>query len=156
MRSADLLARGALLAMLSASAGCASIREPLAKPKDAAAPAAPSTSASAAVGTPSAPATASAPPEPETPIGPEVQRAFDDARRAMLAGRHDEAEKGFRALAQAQPELAGPHANLGILYRHSGKLGEAVAELELAAKANPRRAGIFNELGVTYRQRGQF
>jgi tetratricopeptide (TPR) repeat protein len=94
--------------------------------------------------------------EPEAPISPTVQRAFDDARRAMRAGRMDEAERGFKAVVQAQPELGGPHANLGVIYRQANKLPEAVTELERAVKASPQQPVYFNQLGITYRQQGQF
>ena len=40
--------------------------------------------------------------EPEAPVDAAAQRAFDAARRALRAGRNDEAERGFSALAQAE------------------------------------------------------
>ena len=85
-----------------------------------------------------------------------MQRAYDDARKALRAGRNEEAERGFRALTQSNPELGGPHANLALIYRQAGKLPEAVAELEKAVAANPRQPIYFNQLGITYRQHGQF
>ena len=69
---------------------------------------------------PAAPARA-APPVYDTPVSPATQRAFDDASRALRAGRVDEAERAYKALAQANPELGGPHANLGVIYRQAGK-----------------------------------
>jgi hypothetical protein len=50
--------------------------------------------------------------EPEVPVDPRAQGAFDTARRAMRAGRNDEAERQLKALAQSNPELGGVHANL--------------------------------------------
>jgi Flp pilus assembly protein TadD len=105
---------------------------------------------------PSVIAKASAAGVPETPVDPAAQRAFDDARSALAAGRADEAERGFRVLAQSNPDLAGPHANLGLIYRRAGKLPEAVAALERAVQASPKRAVYLNQLGITYRQQGQF
>jgi tetratricopeptide (TPR) repeat protein len=139
-------------------AGCATISEPLKALKETVvapianvvAPA-PSASAAAAAA-PDAPIKA----EPETPVAPAVQSAYDDARRTLRAGRVDDAEKAFRALAQTNPELGGPHANLGLIYRQSGKLAEAVAEFEQAVQANPREPVYLNQLGVTHRQNGQF
>jgi len=89
-------------------------------------------------------------------IPPAAQRAFDDARRAMRAGRMEEAERGFKSVVQFHPDLGGPHANLGVIYRQANKLPEAVAELELAVKASPRQPVYFNQLGITYRMQGQF
>lgn len=157
----------ALLAALCLT-GCASLFEsraeeaPPAPPKPAApAPAAaasqPRATAAAAPVATAASAPAPRPAEPElAPITPAAQRAFDDARRAMRAGRMDDAERGFKALIQFHPELGGPHANLGLIYRQANKLPEAVAALEQATKVSPRQPVYFNQLGITYRMQGQF
>ncbi len=55
----------------------------------------------------------------EAPVNPTTQRAFDDASRALRSGRVDEAERAYKSLAQASPELGGPHANLGVIYRQA-------------------------------------
>ena len=94
--------------------------------------------------------------EPDTTVTPAVQRAYDEARRLMRAGNVAEAERGFRALVQSNPDLGGPHANLGALLRQTNKLPEAVAEGEQAVRVNPRQPAYFNQLGITYRQNGQF
>ena len=60
------------------------------------------------------------------------------------------------ALAQANPELGGPHANLGVIYRQAGKLDESLAEIEQAARLGPRQPVFLNQLGIAYRQQGQF
>ncbi|HEX4234184.1 MAG TPA: tetratricopeptide repeat protein [Caldimonas sp.] len=97
-----------------------------------------------------------APPVYAAPVNPATQRAFDDASRTLRSGRVDEAERAYRALAQANPELGGPHANLGVIYRQAGKLKESVAELEQAVKLSPQQPIYLNQLGVAYRQQGQF
>jgi Flp pilus assembly protein TadD len=94
--------------------------------------------------------------EPEVPVDARAQAAFDTARRAMRAGRNDEAERQLKALAQSNPELGGVHANLGLIYRHAGKLPEAVAAMEKAVQASPRQPVFHNQLGITYRLQGQF
>lgn len=97
------------------------------------------------------------PPQADVPpVATATQRAFDEAVRAMRAGRTDDAERGFKALAAAHPELGGPHANLGLLYRQAGKWDEAVAALEKAVKANAQQPIYANQLGIAYRQQGQF
>ena len=149
MRSVDLRWRSAAATlMMTLGAGCASLSEPLKAVQQAVAPAA---SAIAA-----APAAALAAVQPETPVSPAAQRAFDDATRALKAGRTEEAERGFRALAQSNPELAGPHANLGVIYRQAGKLPQSASELEQAVRLSPQQAVYANQLGVTYRHQGQF
>jgi tetratricopeptide (TPR) repeat protein len=90
------------------------------------------------------------------PIAPATQRAYDDALALMRAGRAADAERGFRALAQSNPDLAGPHANLGLLARQAGHLPEAVKELEKATSLAPGLAIAWNQLGLAYRQSGEF
>jgi Flp pilus assembly protein TadD len=112
--------------------------------------------ASAPASAPVPKAAAAAPAVTEKPVDPAVQRAFDEARQALAAGRVEQAEKGFKALTQSNPELGGPHANLGLIYRQAGKLAEAQAEFEQAVQASPRQPVFHNQLGITYRQQGQF
>jgi tetratricopeptide (TPR) repeat protein len=138
MRYADPLFRYCLIgAVCAAVSGCASLTLPQlgSRPADAAPP--PKVEAEAAV-------------------SPAAQRAFDEARRALKGGHAAEAERGFLALAGSNPELGGPHANLGLIYRQAGKLAEAAAEFEQAVRLSPQQPLYFNELGVTQRQRGEF
>jgi tetratricopeptide (TPR) repeat protein len=159
MRSVDrLMALPLLLALCSA--GCSLLPGAQAEPQQPVSPppaAAPAAKAPASASAPAAPvAAAPKAAEPDAPVPPAAQRAFDDARRAMRAGRMEEAERGFKSVIQFHPDLGGPHANLGVIYRQANKLPEAVAELELAVKASPRQPVYFNQLGVTYRLQGQF
>ena len=99
---------------------------------------------------------ASAAQAPAVPVNPAVQQAFDDARRALAAGQAQQAERGFRALTESNPELGGPHANLGLIHRQGGNLPAAVPALERAVQASPQQPAYLNQLGVAYRQQGQF
>jgi Flp pilus assembly protein TadD len=92
----------------------------------------------------------------EPPVSAAAQRAFDEARRAMRAGRHADAERAFKALTVSHPELGGPHANLGLIYRQAGKTADSVAEFEKAILASPRQPIFHNQLGIAYRLNGQF
>ena len=141
MRFAELVWRSSASALLLGAAGCASVSEPTKSVTDTVAAA--TTAVAAAV-------------TPEAPLNPATQRAFDDASRALRAGQTAEAERGFRALAQSNPDLAGPHANLGLIQRQAGKLPESATELERAVKLSPRQPVYLNQLGITYRQQGQF
>jgi Flp pilus assembly protein TadD len=116
---------------------------------------APSPAASAPTAAPAA-AVAKKPEPVLAPVDPNAQRAYDNALRALRAGRNDEAEKALRALTQSHPDLGGPHANLGILHRQAGKLNESVAALEKAVAASPEQAVFHNQLGISYRAQGQF
>jgi len=148
MRFASLLWLAIVGATVLGAVGCASVSEPMTAIRDAITPSSGTATA--------APARSAAPAVSEAPVNPAAQRAFDDASSALRSGRTEEAERAFKALAQANPELGGPHANLGVIYRKAGKLAEAAAELEQAVRLNPRQPIFFNQLGVTYRQQGQF
>ena len=102
------------------------------------------------------PATATPAAATPPPVDPAVQSAFDDAKRALAAGQVEQAERGFRALTRSHPDLGGPHADLGLIYRQSGKLPEAAAALEAAVRASPQQPVYLNQLGLTYRQLGRF
>ena len=156
MRFAELtelaVRAAAVVALAAGVVGCATVMEIKDKVMPASsASAAPATAASA----PSA-ATRAAAVVNDTPLSPAVQRAFDDAVRAQRAGKAADAERGYRALMQSNPELGGPHANLGVMLRHAAKLTESAAELEQAVKLNPRQPVYLNQLGITYRQLVQF
>jgi Flp pilus assembly protein TadD len=154
MRSADRLL--ALLCVIALS-GCASggLREmvgmaptAVTNPADAKAEAAAKANAAKPVEAPK--------PVVEAPVAPNVQRAYDDARRLLAAGRTADAERAFKTLAQAHPELGGPQANLGLIHRQAGRADEAVAALQKAVEASPKQPVFFNQLGVAYREQGQF
>jgi len=155
MRSAERLPLALALAAGTLLAGCGSIgfRSGSSAPEAASASAsAPAASASA----PTAGATSARTPASTGPIAPATQRAYDDALALMRAGHAADAERGLRALAQSNPELAGPHANLGLLARQAGHLPEAVKELEKATELAPGLTVAWNQLGLAYRQSGEF
>jgi len=164
MRSADTrLHRHAaplVMAMAAALAGCSSLPSLPSLPSLTGRSDAPAAAASAPTAAPTAAASAAKPAAVARvdagPVNPAAQRAFDDARRALRAGRNEEAERSFKALTQSNPELGGAHANLGVIYRQQGKLPEAVAALEQAVKVSPQQPVFFNQLGITYRMQGQF
>ncbi|WP_341888347.1 tetratricopeptide repeat protein [Variovorax sp. YR752] len=162
MRSADALSRTALAAALALLAGCSTLSDAGRKIQESVvAPVAkaltPAPAASAPAATAAAPAAVpAAPARTEVPVPPAAQRAFDEALRALRAGRNEDAERGFKALAQSNPELGGPHANLGVIYRQAGKFAESVAALERATKASPEQPVYFNQIGISYRHLGDF
>lgn len=93
---------------------------------------------------------------PVAPVDPAIARDFGAALHAMQLGHSDEAEKRFIALTRSHPDLGGPHANLGIIYRRSERLAAAIAELEYAVRCDPAQPAYWNQLGIAYREQGQF
>jgi Flp pilus assembly protein TadD len=104
---------------------------------------------------PASAAASAAAPAP-VPVDAQAQRSYDEARRALTAGQLTQAERGFVALTQSNPELGGPHAGLGQIYLQTGKPAEAVLQFEAAVRASPKQPVYLNQLGVAYRQQGQF
>ena len=144
MRSASRLF---VLALALGAAGCSTVSQPFSAIRAAITPS--ESGATPAAGSRSAAARPS-------PVSAAAQRAFDEAGALLRSGRTEEAERALRAMTQAYPDLAGPHANLGLAYRRTGKLDEAAKELELAVSLSPAQPIYVNELGVVYRQQGQF
>jgi Flp pilus assembly protein TadD len=144
------------VAAIAALAGCSTL-EGLTGASTAPAPAAASSKPAAAAAAPAkeakAPAVQASDP---TPVNAVVQRAYDSARQALVAGRVADAEHGFTALTKSNPELAGPYANLGLMHRQAGKNAEAIAALEKAVQLSPQRADLHNQLGIAYRMAGDF
>jgi tetratricopeptide (TPR) repeat protein len=168
MRSADRRLRlphapavlAAAIALVALS-GCETLGSLVPGSGKGAAPAAASASAPAPSATASQPGgtpamAAPAPAAHLAPVSPASQRAFDDALALLRANRTADAERAFRAIVQTDPDLAGPHANLGLIARNAGRLPEAVTELERAVALDPRLAAAWNQLAIAYRQQGQF
>jgi len=91
----------------------------------------------------------------EPAVDPQWRQAYEHALGLMLANKLADAERELTALAARQPALAGPQANLGILYFRAGRTAEAIKALEQAIKLNPR-AAYYNELGMMHRTEGRF
>jgi tetratricopeptide (TPR) repeat protein len=151
------LAAIALAALPALLAACSSAPKP---PPPAAAPASAKPAASAAQADAAKPGTKDAAgPRAESTEGavrPGVQRAYEAALDELNGGRKDDAARDLQALARSEPDLGGPHANLGLIYRQEGKLPESVTELEQAVKLNPQQPVFWNQLGITYRLSGDF
>lgn len=137
------------------TAAAAPAAAPAVEAPRAASPPAPAAAPTVAPVAPPAP-----PPPPAEPPLPAVDAAtrasFDEAVRMLKAGRLPEAERALRALAESQPQLAGVHANLGLIHRKAGRLAESAAALQRAVELSPKRAAYHNQLGITWRALGRF
>lgn len=89
-------------------------------------------------------------------VNPAIQQDYQAALRLMKNKNYAEAERILVGIAQAQPDLAGPSINLGIIYLNEEKLEEAEAQFVQAREKSPRNAEIYNYLGIIYRQQGKF
>jgi Flp pilus assembly protein TadD len=99
---------------------------------------------------------ATAPVKAEPPVNAESRQMYQQALAALGAGRYPEAERALLAVIRREPELAGPRANLGILYARTGHSAQALESLKQAIRLNPDRAVYYNELGMVSRREGRF
>lgn len=99
---------------------------------------------------------AAAPAKAEPAVNPESRRMYQQALAALAAGRYPEAERALLAVIAREPELAGPRANLGILYARTGRPAQALEAFKQAIRLNPDRAAYYNELGMLSRREGRF
>ncbi len=149
-----------LLSAAMALAGCAGM--PGSKPPapESSSGPVPGEAPRAATAAPAGNAGGATPARPAVPgipdLPPDVLNAYDAAVRALNEGKFQDAESRFATLALAYPYLGGPHANLGLIYRHTQRAERAIAELELAVKCNEQQPVYWNQLGVAYREQGQF
>ncbi len=102
-----------------------------------------------------------APPQPAGPaynIPKPPGRAVSEFARALQMMRSDptQASLEFQVMTQSYPDLSGPHANLGLLYRNANQLGEAEAAFAKATERASWDAATWTEYGLTLRQAGKF
>jgi tetratricopeptide (TPR) repeat protein len=81
---------------------------------------------------------------------------FTRALALMRGADPSQAILEMQVLTQSYPELPGPHANLGLLYRNANQLAESEAALAKATELAPWDAQTWTEYGVTLRLAGKF
>jgi Flp pilus assembly protein TadD len=92
----------------------------------------------------------------EPAVAAESRQLYQQALTALGAGRYAEAERELLVVMRREPQLAGPHANLGILYARTGRPAQALASFREAIRLNPNRPAYYNELGMMSRREGKF
>jgi tetratricopeptide (TPR) repeat protein len=99
-----------------------------------------------------------APAAPNYNIPKPPARASGEFTRALGLMRSDptQASLEFQLMTQTYPDLPGPYANLGLLYRNANQLADAEAAFQKATEHAPWDAATWTEYGVTLRQAGKF
>jgi Flp pilus assembly protein TadD len=85
-----------------------------------------------------------------------AKRSYNAGLNAIRAGDLKTAHKILLGMTRTFPNLAGPHANLGIVYYEQGKAEQAEAAFKRALELNDKRPEIYNRLGILYRSQGRF
>ncbi len=81
---------------------------------------------------------------------------FQQGQDALNRGRLDEAERGFRQVLALNPQLAGPYANLGVVYMRRKQWTKALDMLHHAEHLLPQVAGIRLNIGLAYYRQSEF
>jgi len=85
----------------------------------------------------------------------ELRAKFQAASEALEAGKYEEAEAGFKALAEQYPDIPQIHQNLGLLYARQKMWPEAEASLLKARELSPDDSQIATALAGGYQESGQ-
>src|SRR6202166_5287180 len=83
-------------------------------------------------------------------------RLFQAAQDALNQNRLDEAERDFRLVLAANPQVAGAYANLGVVYMRRKQWTKALASLRKAEQLMPEVAGIRLNIGLAYYRQSEF
>ncbi len=68
----------------------------------------------------------------------------------------EQAQTVLKKMTKDYPQLAGPYANLGVVYSRQKNWQEAQLVLEMGHEKNGKNIKILNQLGFVYRQLGMF
>jgi tetratricopeptide (TPR) repeat protein len=81
---------------------------------------------------------------------------FKLAIEHMNNKNQDLAEAAFLKMIQDYPMLAGPYANLGVIYSQNKEWNKAQEMLKKSSDKNNKNIKVLNQLGYVYRQKGDF
>jgi tetratricopeptide (TPR) repeat protein len=81
---------------------------------------------------------------------------FQSGQDALNGGRLDEAERDFRLVLEANPQLGGAYANLGVVYMRRRQWDKALVNLRRAERLLPQVAGIRLNIGLAYYRQNEF
>lgn len=97
----------------------------------------------------------SAPAASSAPI-PDPAQLFRAGQDALNQGRLDEAERDFRQVLAANPQVGGAYANLGVVYMRRKQWAKALEALRKAEHLMPQVAGIRLNVGLVYFRQNEF
>jgi tetratricopeptide (TPR) repeat protein len=95
---------------------------------------------------------------PVAPSGAAADPAqlFQAGQDALNQNRLDEAERDFRQVLAANPQVAGAYANLGVVYMRRKQWTKALETLRKAEQLMPQVAGIRLNIGLAYYRQNEF
>ena len=81
---------------------------------------------------------------------------FSFGQEALNENRLAEAERDFRQVLAANPEVGGAYANLGVVYMRRRQWSKALDALRQAEHLMPQVAGIRLNIGLAYFRQNEF
>src|SRR5438477_2867430 len=100
--------------------------------------------------------TQAAPQTTPPPSQIDVRALFQQGEAALRAGKLDHAERDFRAVLAANPQVAGAYANLGVIYMRRKQWQSALQMLHQAEYLVPTVAGVRLNIGLVYYRQDNF
>lgn len=76
---------------------------------------------------------------------------YNEAVKAHLSGKLDEAIAKYKQALDANPNLGQAHCNLGLIYNQQHKFAEALVEFQKALAIDPKDAITYNGIGAALR-----
>jgi tetratricopeptide (TPR) repeat protein len=89
-------------------------------------------------------------------IAPVVAQQFAESVRLLEAGDYAAARPILEQLVAAEPSLAAPAVNLGMLHAREGRWPDAEVALSEGIRRDPENAVALNELAAVQRESGRF
>ena len=81
---------------------------------------------------------------------------FRAGQDALNRGQLDEAERDFRQVLAANPQVGGAYANLGVVYMRRKQWSRALETLRQAEHLMPQVAGVRLNIGIAYFRQNEF
>lgn len=91
-----------------------------------------------------------------TAVDSALQRSYSQALESLRQGELERAMREFEQLAEANPRLAGPMTNIGLIHLKQGAPEAAEKAFQEALSRNSESAPAHNQLGVALRMQGRF
>lgn len=85
-----------------------------------------------------------------------TRASYKQAVFLVRTGKNRQAERQLKSIIKSRPKLAGPYANLAIVYQRQGNDKQALNMIGRAIELNPGNAEYHNLQGIIARQQGEF
>ena len=85
-----------------------------------------------------------------------VEQYSEEAQKALVAGKYDEAQHAYEKLRDLEPGIAEVHANLGLIYFHERLFEKAIASCRKALAIKPTLDATRALLAISLTELGRY